>query len=69
MALVSARIDPVMLVLAWAFVAARIADSLVHLTCNNAIHRLIVFATGATILLIMWIWQLWWALDPAQRPL
>ena len=61
-ALVSARIDPVMMVLAWAFVAARIAHSLVHLTYNNVIHRLIVFAVGVTILLIMWIWQLWWVL-------
>ena len=41
--------------LAWAFVALRIAHSLVHLTYNNVIHRLRVYAASVVALLALWI--------------
>ena len=47
------RVDQAYVWLAWAFVAARIAHSLVHIGYNNVLHRLTVFALGNTILLVM----------------
>jgi hypothetical protein len=52
--------DETMLWLAWAFVVVRIAHSFVHLTYNNVLHRLAVFATGALIVLVMWVRLVWW---------
>ncbi|MGL4395611.1 MAG: MAPEG family protein [Hyphomicrobium sp.] len=59
----SQRIDPVIVTLAWAFVGARVAHSIVHLTYNNVLHRLVVFALGALIVMAMWVWQLWWVAE------
>ncbi|WP_111640523.1 MAPEG family protein [Marinimicrobium alkaliphilum] len=44
-----------LLALAWAFVAARLVHSAIHLTYNNVIHRLFAFLTGNLILLTMWV--------------
>jgi hypothetical protein len=41
--------------LAWIFVAMRLVHSLVHLTTNNVVHRLIPFALSNLALLAMWI--------------
>jgi hypothetical protein len=57
------RIDPLMITLAWAFVAARIVHSLIHLTYNNVLHRLLAFAAGGFIVLVMWARHVWWVLD------
>lgn len=59
----SGREDIVMLALAWAFVAARIAHSLVHLSYNNVLHRLAVFATGVALVLVMWLRLIWLVLE------
>lgn len=40
---------------AWLFVAARALHTLIHLTYNNVLHRLIVFGLGNLCILIMWI--------------
>lgn len=40
---------------AWLFVAARCLHTLIHLTYNNVLHRLIVFGLGNLSLLVMWI--------------
>lgn len=40
---------------AWLFVAARCLHSLIHLTYNNVLHRLIIFGLGNLALLVMWI--------------
>jgi hypothetical protein len=51
-----------LLVLAWLYVACRIAHSIVHLTYNNPVHRLYVFAASNITLLVLWIVcavQLW----------
>ena len=47
--------ESVALFLAWAYVALRVAHSIVHLTYNNVIHRLIVFAISNTVLLVLWV--------------
>ena len=52
---VTAKVEPWSVGLAWAFVATRIAHSLVHLTYNNVFHRLRIFALSVVVLLAMWI--------------
>jgi hypothetical protein len=42
------------LVLAWTFVALRVAHSVIHITYNRVIHRFFVYATGATVVWVMW---------------
>ncbi len=41
--------------LAWAYVALRVAHSLVHLTYNNVIHRLLLFAISNFLLMGLWV--------------
>lgn len=41
--------------LAWAYVALRIAHSLVHLSYNNVLHRFAAFAASNVILVVLWI--------------
>jgi len=48
-------VAPVTLALAWAYVGLRLLHSLVHLTYNNVMHRLIVFATSNFVLAALWI--------------
>ncbi|HEX3431639.1 MAG TPA: MAPEG family protein [Rhizomicrobium sp.] len=43
------------LVLAWIYVGLRALHSVVHLTYNNVMHRLAVFAAGNVALAILWI--------------
>ncbi|MDD9897196.1 MAG: MAPEG family protein [Gammaproteobacteria bacterium] len=40
---------------AWVFVAARVLHSLIHLTYNNVLHRLVAFGIGNLAVLAMWI--------------
>ena len=47
--------NPSLLVLAWLYVVFRIAHSIVHLTYNNPVHRLYVFAASNTTLLVLWV--------------
>ena len=43
------------LIFAWAFVAARVVQSLVHLTSNNTSHRGGAFVLGMVAMLALWI--------------
>jgi len=47
--------------IAWIYVGLRAAHSLIHLTYNNVLHRLAVFATSNIVLGVLWI-RLWLAL-------
>ncbi len=47
--------DPLTIVLAWTYVGLRVLHSLVHLTYNNVIHRLAVFAASNGILALIWV--------------
>ncbi|MBL1264793.1 MAPEG family protein [Methylomicrobium sp. RS1] len=40
---------------AWLYVALRIAHSLIHLTYNNVMHRLAVFAVSNVVLIGLWL--------------
>lgn len=47
--------SPVMIVLAWSYVAFRVIHSIIHLTYNHVIHRLIAFAVSNLVLVALWI--------------
>jgi hypothetical protein len=53
---VAGRVDGVVLTLAWAYVALRCLHSLIHLTYNHVIHRLVAFAASNGVLGAMWVW-------------
>ena len=40
---------------AWVFVAARVLHSIIHLSYNNPLHRMVVFAIGNLSVLVMWL--------------
>ena len=46
---------PAVVVLAWGYVASRAAHSLVHLTYNNVLHRLVAFVVSNLFLLTLWV--------------
>lgn len=52
---VSGRVDQTALYVAWAYVALRAAHSLIHVTYNNVIHRLIAFAISNFVLMALWL--------------
>lgn len=52
---VAGRLDETELIVAWAYVALRAIHSMIHLTYNNVIHRLTVFALSNVVLLAFWI--------------
>jgi len=52
---VTGKVDGWSLGLAWAFVALRIAHSVVHLTYNHVIHRMRVFALSVFVLFVLWV--------------
>ena len=52
---VTGKVETSTVVLAWAFVALRIAHSVVHLGYNNVIHRMRVFAVGVAVLVALWV--------------
>ena len=48
-------VDVQAVAMAWVYVALRIAHSVVHLTYNKVMHRMMAFAASVTVLLAMWI--------------
>ncbi|MVF12244.1 hypothetical protein FT643_08805 [Ketobacter sp. MCCC 1A13808] len=48
-------VDIKVLVLAWVYVILRLLHSLIHLSYNNVIHRLIAFALSNLVLACMWL--------------
>ena len=61
---VTLSVDRLAIVLAWTYVALRVAHSLVHLTYNNVFHRLAAYAASAVVLLALWAG---WAVALATR--
>jgi hypothetical protein len=49
------QIPPWLVVSAWVFVALRVLHTLIHVTYNNVLHRLAVFAASFLLLFVMWI--------------
>src|SRR5262245_44543732 len=48
--------DVIFVVLAWLFVALRLAHAYIHCTTNHVPTRFQVFAAGLLVLLIMWVY-------------
>lgn len=54
MAHLMSQADALVVSLAWAYVGLRLAHSLVHLTYNNVLHRLAVFAASNGAVVVLW---------------
>ena len=52
---VAGRLDEAALIVAWVYVALRALHSVIHLTYNNVIHRLIPFALSNLVLMAFWV--------------
>ena len=52
---VTSHVDTTALVMAWLYVALRVAHSVVHLTYNKVAHRGLLFALGNVVLVALWI--------------
>lgn len=48
------RVDAAFLTLSWIYVGLRVAHSLVHVTYNDIMHRLALFATSNFLVAAMW---------------
>ena len=47
--------DPVLVALAWLYVASRAVHSYIHVTYNKVMHRFQAFAVSSVILLLIWV--------------
>ena len=52
---VTNSVDAIGIYLAWAYVGFRLIHSVVHLTSNHILQRLIVFAVSFFVLVAMWV--------------
>lgn len=52
---VAGRVDQTVLVVAWAYVALRAIHSLIHMTYNNVMHRLVAYAASNGVLGVFWV--------------
>ena len=52
-------VDAIMLGLAWAFVAFRIAHSVIQCSYNRVMHRFTAYLTGGLALWLLWGWLAW----------
>jgi hypothetical protein len=59
--LVLGKVASIDYTLAWVYVGLRGMHSLIHLTYNHVIHRLLVFASSNVVLSVLWL-RLWLAL-------
>jgi hypothetical protein len=53
-ALITSRVDAVLVALAWAFAALRVWHAAIHTTHNIVRRRFYVFAAGSVVLMVMW---------------
>lgn len=52
---VAGRVDQTVLAVAWAYVGLRMVHSLIHMTYNRVMHRLVAFALSTVVLNLFWI--------------
>ena len=55
LALITRKADMLFVVMAWMFVASRVAHAMIHTTSNRLIRRFRAFALGVVILAAMWV--------------
>ena len=51
---VAHRIDATVIEVSWVYVGFRLAQTLIHITYNNVLHRLTMFAIGNFVLISLW---------------
>lgn len=59
MALAAKAVDTTLVYLAWAFVATRVAHSVIHIGHNNVPQRALAFTASAVLALAMWVVLVW----------
>jgi hypothetical protein len=52
---VAGRVDGLVLAVAWTYVGLRVVHSLIHLTYNKFMHRLVPYAVSNIVLLVFWV--------------
>ncbi|HEY4942404.1 MAG TPA: MAPEG family protein [Rhizomicrobium sp.] len=52
---VTSSVSPLTLEIAWVYVGFRLAQTLIHITYNNVIHRLTAFAVSNFVLVGLWL--------------
>jgi hypothetical protein len=52
---VAGRVDQAALALAWTYVALRAIHSIIHLSYNKVVHRLVAYALSNFVLLAFWV--------------
>jgi hypothetical protein len=52
---VTASATPLLTTIAWVYVALRVVHSIIHLSYNHVIHRLLAFAVSNFVLVTLWI--------------
>lgn len=57
---VTSRVDAPVLIVAWAYVALRAIHTLIHVSYNTVMHRLIAFALGNVVLGGLWMMFFFW---------
>jgi hypothetical protein len=55
LALITRQADLLFVVMAWLFVAARLAHAYIHTTSNTVIRRFQAFLAGTVVLMLMWL--------------
>lgn len=55
-AILTAKIDTVLVVLAWCYVAARLVHAYIHTTSNYVPWRFMAFQASGIALVLMWLW-------------
>lgn len=53
---VTQHVGPVAVYMAWAYVAVRVAHTLIHLAYNRTLYRFGAFLTSNVILAVFWLW-------------
>lgn len=53
--IVMSSVSSITVVLSWLYFVFRMIHSIIHLTYNNVVHRLIFFALSSLVLFLMWI--------------
>ena len=54
-AVVTGAETPALVALGWAYVAFRVAHSLIHVTYNHVMHRFYAFGASNAVLIAMWV--------------
>jgi hypothetical protein len=49
------KVESIDFTLAWIYVGLRVLHSLIHLTYNHVIHRLVAFASSNIVLSVIWV--------------